>query len=82
MTLDENLFAVASPSERTVKISLAWLGTERLDQLRNQDRNMLKHGSVTGAVTLPVVIEALDCIFERRIVFEEAIHADYFEDIT
>ena len=81
-TPDQNRFGVASAAQRAVEISLPWFGTEPLDQLRNQHRNMLEHGSVTGSVTLPIVIEALDRVLEGRIVLEEAVHADDFENIA
>jgi hypothetical protein len=37
---------------------------------------------MTGTVPLPIVIEALDRVFKRGIIFEEAVHADNFEDIA
>ena len=36
---------------------------------------------MTGAVPLPVVIEALNRVFKRRIILEETVHADNFKDI-
>ena len=43
---------------------------------------MRGHRSVTSPVTLPIVVEAFDSVFERRIIFEETIHADNFKNVT
>jgi hypothetical protein len=81
-TLDQNLFAVPSASQCAVEISFARPGPETLDHLPDQHGDMRDHRSVTRPVTLPIVVEALDRVLERRIVFKEPIHADHFKDVT
>ena len=50
--------------------------------LPNQNRNMRKHRSVTGSVTLPIIVETFDGVFERGVVFEESVHTDDPENIA
>src|SRR6478672_464854 len=71
-----------SPAERAVEISLARTGRKQLDHLRHQYRNMRVHSSMTGSVTLPVIVETFYRIFKRGVVFEESVHTDDLENIA
>src|SRR5262247_1656320 len=62
-TAKQNLLAMSSPSQRAVEIPFARSRTEQFDHFPYEHGDMRKHRSVTGAVTLPIVVEAFDGVF-------------------
>src|SRR5262245_34644186 len=73
---------MSSASQGAVQVSFPRFGSEEVNDLASHYRNMCKHHLVTGAVPLPVIVKALDGIFQRGIILEEAIHSHHFKYIA
>src|SRR5258706_4411112 len=82
MTANDSGPVVPATAESAIEIAPVWLGSQILDNFPNHHRNMRKHNSVTRAVTLPVVVKALDRILQGSIILEKSIHTDDLEDIA
>src|SRR4051812_39770375 len=77
----EYCLGMSSPTESSIEIALARFRPKIFNDLSNQYRNMREAHLMTSTVSLPVIIETLDRVFKRRVIFKETIHPNHSEDI-